>query len=160
MLRTPFFTKHPSVFVKNAPRPRWEAWFWKRHRSDHKKNAFRPPKWANHSHFCNTFCTLNFAKSITKINISCLWALLGNHILVYLWYCMDLGCPLHIFALLMSQFCEKMFPSIGARIGQICKMWCTCRHNIMKWWLHTYQLYLVQWNILLHQYNIWCIKKI
>ena len=33
MLPPPLVTKCPCAFWKNAPRPRWEAWFWKRHKS-------------------------------------------------------------------------------------------------------------------------------
>ena len=43
MLQSPFFTKsHPSS-PNNAPRSRWAAWLWKRHKSKTMKNNFLRP---------------------------------------------------------------------------------------------------------------------
>ena len=67
MLRAPFFTKYHPIFWKYAPRPRWEAWFWKRHKSKIMKNMpLGPSKYACIHPFCSTYCNLRFAKSIWK----------------------------------------------------------------------------------------------
>ena len=42
MLRALFFTKYHPILWKYAPRPRWEAWFWKRHKSKIMKHM---PLW-------------------------------------------------------------------------------------------------------------------
>ena len=68
-----FFTKYHPIFWKYAPRPRWEAWFWKRHKSKIMKNVpLRPSNYACMHPFCTTYCNLKFAKSIGKICIFCL----------------------------------------------------------------------------------------
>ena len=81
MLRTPFFTKCRPIFWKYAPRPRWEAWFWKRHKCRFMKNMLLgPPNSARMPPFCTIYCSLKFAKSIGKMCIFCLWPLLGSYI--------------------------------------------------------------------------------
>ena len=59
------FYKISSYFLKYAPRPRWEAWFWKRHKCRFMKNMLlEPPNSARMHPFCSTYCKLKFAKSI------------------------------------------------------------------------------------------------
>ena len=73
MFRALFFTKYHPIFWKYAPCPRWEAWFWKRHKSKIMKNVpLRPSNYACMHPFCTTYCNLKFAKSFGKMCIFCL----------------------------------------------------------------------------------------
>ena len=81
MLRAPFFTKYHPIFWKYAPRPRWEAWFWKRHKSKIMKNvSLRPSNYA----CMHPFCTICLQPKICKIHLKdcifCLWPLLARYI--------------------------------------------------------------------------------
>ena len=131
MIRAPFFTKYPSLFWKNAPRPPWEAWFWKRHKSKIMKHMpLGPSSWANMHPFCTIYCTPKFAKSIGKMCIFCLWPLLGSYIQHRLFYCMHLRWQFHIFALFLASFCEKMLAALGGKhdfeSGTKAKSWNIC----------------------------------
>ena len=65
-----FFYKTSTIFQKYAPRSRWEAWFWKRHKSKIMKNMpLRPFNDACMHPFCTTYCGLKFANSIGKMYI-------------------------------------------------------------------------------------------
>ena len=76
-----FLEKYHLIFWKYAPRPRWEAWFWKRHKSKIMKNVpLRPSNSACMHPFCTTYCKLKFAKSIGKMCIFRLWPLFGSYI--------------------------------------------------------------------------------
>ena len=56
------------ILWKNARRPRWEAWFWKRHKSKIMKHLpLGSSSYANMHPFCTIYCTSNFAKSMGEI---------------------------------------------------------------------------------------------
>ena len=81
MLRAPFFTKYHPIFWKYAPRPQWEAWFWKRHKCKIMKIVpLRPSNYACMHPFCTNYCNLKIAESIGKLCIFGLWPLFGSYI--------------------------------------------------------------------------------
>ena len=57
------FANYHLIFWKYVPRPRWEAWFWKRHKSKIMKHMpLRPSNYACMHPFCTIYCNLKFAK--------------------------------------------------------------------------------------------------
>ena len=131
MLRTPFFTKCRPIFWKYAPRPRWEAWFWKRHKCRFMKNMLLgPPNSARMPPFCTIYCSLKFAKSIGKMCIFCLWPLLGSYIYHRLLYHKASRWDFRIFASLLASFSEKMLAALGGKhdfeSGMKARSWKMC----------------------------------
>ena len=113
MLRAPFFTKYHLIFWKYAPRPRWEAWFWKRHKSKIMKNVpLRPSNFACMHLFCTTDCNLKVANPLG--NAYCLF------IAPFRKLCLA-SCALShgskvtfpLFASHLASFCAKMLASLG-----------------------------------------------
>ena len=62
--------------------------------------------------FCTIHCNRQFAKSIGKICIFCLWPLLASYMLHRLLYRMALRRHFCIFASHLASFCEKMLAAL------------------------------------------------
>ena len=76
-----FFYKTSTIFQKNASRLRWEAWFWKRHKSKIMKNMpLRPSNYACMHPSCTIYCNLKIANSMGKVCTVCLRLFLGSYI--------------------------------------------------------------------------------
>ena len=117
------------IFVKNASRPRCGAWFWKPHSCKIMlKKAFQVPRSHGLRSFWSCLWHLEFAKSMGKMCIFCLWTLFGSFLCRYVFYRMHFGWHFHIFAMLSSPFCWKVDPALRSHIAQICKANCKiCR---------------------------------
>ena len=79
---TPPFLPNVCHFSwKSASRPRWGAWFWKLHKGIiMSKRASQALQLHGTSPFWGCLWHFEFAKSIGKMCISCLWTLLGSFV--------------------------------------------------------------------------------
>ena len=79
MFYTPFSSNVCHFSWKSASRPRWGAWFWKLHKGIiMSKRSSQALQLHEISPFWGCLWNFEFAKSIGKMNISCLWTLFGS----------------------------------------------------------------------------------
>ena len=119
VLHTHFSSNFYHIFWKFAPRPRWQAWFWKLHACQIFKNVpYCTPNWPNKCHVGSTYCNSKFAKSIGKMCISCLRPLLDVHFMCYLPLHVCWPCSLHLFRLKFAS--EEQRTTNNTRISSSC----------------------------------------